>query len=66
MTVADADPEIAVDAVEMGQVELFERVAIPVLRALDEQTRVNGPLIAGNRGHALAHPLGRVPAEPGL
>ena len=59
--VADAHVEVAVDAIEMEEVELLERSAIALLRALDE--RPDAPTARRDRGHRhlLRHHLRGMP-----
>ena len=61
MAVADAHVEVAVDAVEVDEVQLFERVAVALLGALDEPAdvvrRLTGGLLLGRLGaHVLRFP----------
>ena len=55
MPVADADVEVAVDPVEVDQVQLFEGVAVALLAARDELPNVLGRLarrrVLGGRTH---------------
>ena len=72
VTVADAHVQVAVDAVEVDEVQLFERVAVALLTALDESADVVAvrrrrdapppgfrslqPSAAGCPGHATPNP----------
>ena len=49
MAVADGDVQIAVDPVEVDQVELFQRAAVAALRALDELADTLSLASAGRR-----------------
>jgi len=60
--VADRHVQVAEDAIEMDQVELFERLAVTGLRELDElaHSLLLGDLLAGlglNLGHGFTLPL---------
>src|SRR5262245_21547841 len=46
VAVAHADTQVAVDAIEMEEVELLERITIAVLCPLDDRTRVDCPAVA--------------------
>ena len=52
--VADAHVQIAVDAIEMEQVELLERSAIALLAAFDEPPNVGSRILGGTRRSLVA------------
>jgi hypothetical protein len=62
--VPDADVEVAVDPVEVDQVQLLERVAVALLSARDELAHVLGPLARRGTLCGSAHP-GRSPPDSG-
>ena len=55
VAVADTDVQVAVDAVEMKQVELFERVAVAFLRPRYEETQVDRCAVTGSRRCPVHH-----------
>src|SRR5438067_2317647 len=59
MTVADAHVQVAVDAVEMEQVQLLQRLALALLRALDQSADVGGA-----QGDVRAHAFPDAPPGP--
>src|SRR4030095_12256092 len=54
VTVADAHVQVAVDAVEVDEVQLFERVTVALLTALDESAYVVSVRRLGTRRLAFA------------
>ena len=59
VAVADADVEVAVDPVEMDEVQLLERLAVALLPARNEVAEMLRRLV--DRSVPLTHPLGRTP-----
>jgi hypothetical protein len=49
VAVADAHVEVAVDAVEVHEIQLFERVAVTALRPFDQPPDLRGRLAASRR-----------------
>src|SRR5207253_4494270 len=56
VAVADAHVQVAVDAVEVQEIELLERFAVSLLRLRDELTDVPGRLARSARDRLLAGP----------
>ena len=69
MPVPDAHVQVAVDAVEVEQVELFERLPVALLAALDEPPHVGGRVVAGRAAAWVASSAihrGNAPVAPHL
>ena len=61
MPVADAQVQIAVDAVEVEEVELLEGVAVALLATPDEGAHVHGRTATTRHGHSIPAILKRCP-----
>jgi hypothetical protein len=52
VAVADVHVQVAVDAIEVEQVELLERLTLALLSLLDESRQILGRSAAAQRGRA--------------